>query len=172
MVDLESLPPFADGDHLHVVVESPRGSAIKLKYDRTLGAMTLNRPLVAGLTYPFDWGFVPGTRAEDGDPVDAMVFWDVATYPGVVIVCRALGVVRVEQNRADGRGRERNDRILAVPVAAPRETRSRIAELPERVRQELEEFFRMAVLFRGKDATFLGWGEADEALALVRRSIA
>jgi Inorganic pyrophosphatase/Isochorismatase family len=59
------------------------------------------------LVYPYDWGFVPSTTGEDGDPVDAALFWDVATFPGVVVPCRALAVIQVEQNRADGKGRAR-----------------------------------------------------------------
>lgn len=77
---LDQLPAFAEGDVFHVVVESPRGSSIKLKYSRDLGAMTISRPLASGLVYPFDWGFVPSTHADDGDPVDAAVLWDVSSF--------------------------------------------------------------------------------------------
>ena len=82
---LHLLPAFVRGHFFRVVVESPRGSNAKLKFDPELEAMSLSRPLTYGLTYPFDWGFVPGTRASDGDPLDAMLMWDSATYPGVVI---------------------------------------------------------------------------------------
>jgi len=82
---------------------------------------------------------VPSTEGPDGDPVDAAIWWDVTTYPGVVVRCRALGIVRVEQNRPDGAGRIRNDRVLAVPVAARREV-----SLTARVRQEIEQFFLAA----------------------------
>jgi len=68
-----------------VVVESPRGSSVKLKYDPAFGAITLSRPLPTGLTYPHDWGFVPGTKASDGDTVNALIFSDAATAPGVVV---------------------------------------------------------------------------------------
>src|SRR5215510_13959420 len=107
---LDKLATFAEHDVFHVVVESPRGSAIKLKYRPDLGAMSISRPLATGLVYPCDWGFVPSTKAEDGDPVDACLLWDVATFPGVVVPCRALAVIQIEQNRANGKGRVRNDR--------------------------------------------------------------
>src|SRR6187397_2754701 len=92
IMKLHLLPAFVRGDFFRVVVESPRGSNAKLKFDPELEAMSLSRPLTYGLTYPFDWGFVPGTRASDGDPLDAMLMWDTATFPGVVIPCRALGI--------------------------------------------------------------------------------
>ena len=117
MRNLDKLKTFAGEDVFHVVVESPRGAVVKLKYSSDLGAMSISRPLVLGVTYACDWGFVPSTKGPDGDPIDAAIWWDVTTYPGVVIPCRALAVVRVEQNKADDSGRIRNDRVLAVPVA-------------------------------------------------------
>src|SRR5262249_52942694 len=88
-------PTFASDDSIRVVIESPRGSALKLKYDPDLDVMTLSRPLTAGLTYPYDWGFVPSTRGADGDPIDAIVIWDATSYPGVVLQCRPVGILHV-----------------------------------------------------------------------------
>jgi inorganic pyrophosphatase len=171
MLPLDQLPTFAERDVFHVVVESPRGSAVKLKYDADIGAMSIVRPLAVGLVYPCDWGFVPSTSAPDGDPVDAAVFWDVATFPGVVIPCRALGLIKVEQNRADRKGRARNDRILAVPVEARRERQLKSAmSLPKRVRDELEHFFIAATALEGKDPKILGWGGPAAVLKLLRSS--
>lgn len=169
-MDLHKLPARnSDGSFL-VVVESPRGSRVKLKFEPELGAFTVSRPLVFGLTYPFDWGFVPGTRAEDGDPLDAMIFWDVSSYPGVVIPCRALGVIRLEQNDKKG-GRERNDRLIAIPVDAPRVgDLESFHDLSVRERDELNHFFMSAVFFANKDPKILGWGTPEEAEALVDRS--
>jgi inorganic pyrophosphatase len=169
--DLLRLPTFAGDDIFHIVVESPRGWAVKLKYSAELGAFSISRPLPLGLTYPFDWGFVPSTRAPDGDPVDAAVFWDVATFPGVVIPCRAFALIKVEQNRADGSGRARNDRILAVPIEGRRQRDLTPATaLPPRVRDELELFFLTAAALEGKDPRIIGWDEPAAALELVRSS--
>ena len=90
MADLARLPPYDLQGAVRVVVESPRGSTVKLKYDAALAVMSVSRPLPLGLAYPYDWGFVPGTRASDGDPVDALIYWDVPSYPGVVVPCRAV----------------------------------------------------------------------------------
>ena len=170
MTNLQELKSFAKDDVFHVVVESPRGSTVKLKYDPELGAMSVSRPLNMGLHFPFDWGFVPSTEGPDGDPIDALVYWDVASYPGVVIPCRAFAVVKVDQRKAEGEGRIRNDRIVAVPVEVRREHVGKPDDLPARIREELNAFFLAATALEGKDARILGWAGPAEALALIRAS--
>ena len=168
---LHQLPAFVRGDVFRVVVESPRGAAVKLKFDPELGVMMVSRPLTIGLTYPYDWGFVPGTQAEDGDPVDAILIWDTSTFPGVVVPCRAIGLVELDQRKKTGRGRERNDRIVAVPVKAARMAHVRNArDLPTRLRRELEEFFVQVTALQDKDVRVLGWAGRAAALQLIRRS--
>ena len=169
-MDVSTIPTFGSDDAFHVVVEAPRGSTLKLKYEPKWDAMSVSRPLPLGVTYPFDWGFVPSTQAPDGDPLDAMLLWDVASYPGVVVLCRALGVLHVEQNRSNHNPSERirNDRIMAMPLEARRERGlSDVAGLPVRVRQELEQFALAATALEGKDVRIVGWGDADAALKLV-----
>jgi inorganic pyrophosphatase len=80
---------------------------------------------MVGLTYPYDWGFIPSTEAEDGDPLDVLVIHDAQTYPGVVLRCRPVGILELEQ-QSKGK-KERNDRIFAVPDRSPLETISRIS---------------------------------------------
>ncbi|EYF04962.1 inorganic diphosphatase [Chondromyces apiculatus] len=170
-MDLSRLPPRNAKGHVHVVVESPRGSSVKLKYDAALQAFTLSRPLPLGVTYPFEWGFIPSTSAADGDPLDAMALLEGPSYPGVVLACIPIGVVRVEQDADDGSGRQRNDRVIAVPVTSPRIEGIRDAvDLPERVRAELQQFFLTAVFFQRKNATLLGWAGHTEAEALIDES--
>ena len=163
--NLLSLPARDESRAIHVVIESPRGSRVKLKYAPALGTFVLSRPLALGVVYPYDWGFVPSTRAEDGDPVDAMVLLDAPTFPGVVVACRPLAVLELEQNAKEGGGRQRNDRIIAAPAAAHR---PEIALSP-RVREELLAFFHAATLLEGKDLRILGWGDARAAESLVDR---
>lgn len=167
-MDLRHLPARAADGALHVVVESPRGATVKLKYEPALGVMTVARALPLGLAYPYDWGFVPGTAAADGDPVDAMIVWDAASYPGTVVRCRAVGVVRLEQDRKGGGGRIRNDRLILLPVKYERGAPvGDVGDLPARLREEIEQFFLMTVLFGRKNPRVLGWGGAAEADALV-----
>jgi len=168
---LHELPAFVEGDVFRVVVESPRGSVVKLKYDMGLCAMSISRPLSLGLAFPYDWGFVPSTRAADHDPLDAIVLWDVPTYPGVVIPCRALALLKVEQNGETRR--VRNDRLIVRPVEARREASpSDGSALTERVRNELAQFLIASTALEGKDVEILGWDGASAAVNLIRSSSA
>ena len=164
-MNFQNIPTWT-GDGFHVVVECPRGSTVKLKYDPELGVVVWGRPLVMGLSYPCDWGFIPGTRGQDGDPLDAMILWEGATFPGVVVPCRALAAVRVEQDSEDHSRRVRNDRIIAVPLNAHRSP----ATVSQRQRDELGAFFQHVTDFEDKRATVLGWEEAAAATALIRES--
>jgi inorganic pyrophosphatase len=170
MRDPMSLPASPADGILNVVVETPAGATNKIKWDLELESFALSRPLPLGMAYPHDWGFVPGTHAEDGDPVDALVLSEGTTYPGLVIPCRPIGVVRLEQNRKQGGGRERNDRIIAVAASGHRHPLQAAAELAPRVREELERFFLNVVFFEDKAPSLLGWGDAGEAWQLVRAS--
>jgi len=163
---LLTLPPRDSGGAVHVVIESPAGSRVKLKSARDLGEFVLSRPLLLGVSYPFDWGFVPGTQASDGDPVNAMVLLDVPTYPGVIVLCRPLALLQVEQDAKGGGQRERNDRILVEPPVARRPT----GRLSKRLKQELEEFFISVTLLEGKNLKVLGWEGAAAAEELIDHS--
>jgi len=171
MRDPVAMPASSTDGVLNVVVESPAGSTSKIKWDEKLESFALSRPLPLGMAYPHDWGFVPGTRAADGDPLDAMVLSEGTTSPGLVIQARPIGVVRLEQNRKKGGGRERNDRIIAVAASAVRYPVRSAAELAPRMREELERFFVNIVFFEDKAPALLGWGDAGEAWQVVRESL-
>lgn len=173
-MSLQDLPAFAPDGSVHVIVESPRGCGLKLKYNPELGVFGLSRPLVNGLVYPYDWGFVPSTRGADGDPVDAMLLWDQTSFPGLLLACRVVGVLTAEQNnKVHRQRRERNDRLVLVPNGAPRSNHVHdIDDVPRRVREELEQFFLGSTAFEGKDLRFLGWSGAREAQHLIESSIA
>jgi inorganic pyrophosphatase len=169
---LIELPALREDGAVNVVVESPRGSSAKFKYDERGGVFMLSRPLPAGLVYPHDWGFIPSTRMADGDPLDAMVLWEGVSYPGVVIPSRLIGVLQVEQNRKSSPGRERNDRVLALPVRASHlEWIKSVGDLDPSMRAQLERFFESAVAFERKDLRLLGWGDAAQAGALLKASL-
>jgi inorganic pyrophosphatase len=168
---LDELPPSPSKDRVHVVVETPRHSIVKLKYEPELGAFALKRALPLGFTYPYDWGFIPGTQAEDGDPLDALVVWEAVSPPGTVLKCRAIGALELSQKDGKDRKRVRNDRVLCVPDRDPRTGWLRsVNDLPERVRDELAHFFAVSVWFEKKDIEILGWAGADAAMALVTAS--
>jgi len=161
MATLDQLPSHDADGNLRVVIETPRGATTKLKYDPELGVFVHSRALTLGLSYPYDWGFVPSTRAEDGDPLDVMVVHDATSFPGVVIACRPLALLLVTQRKAGGNPdqRVRNDRVIAVPARDQRLARQ--TRLDERVKAELERFFEAAVWFSEKEARMEGWLEQE-----------
>ena len=168
--DLTRIPLRGKKGTYHVVVESPRGSTVKLKYEPLLGAFTISKPLVRGLRYPFDWGFIPSTTGPDGDPLDAMVYWDVVTYPGVVLPCRPLGVLKVEETKK--KKKRRNDRILMVPESAERaEHLQSHKDLSRREREELEHFFLIVTAFTTKDVRILGWDGPETVTRMLETSV-
>jgi inorganic pyrophosphatase len=172
MANMLELPTWNEEEQLVCVVESPRGSKAKFKFDPALGVFTLNRSLILGVTYPYDWGFIPSTMAADGDPLDVMMFHDTPTFPGVVIACEPIGALLVTQKKSDGEpGREANHRIFAVPAGSEREHESKDArELPERVRKELEAFFIAAGALAKKELQILDWVGPEQAVALVKEA--
>ncbi len=170
MPALDRLPPFSDEGDLRMVVETPRGSPIKLKFDPKTDVFTVARSLALGLAYPFDWGFVPGTLGEDGDPLDALAIHDTATFPGVVLPCRVLGLIEMDQKCETGR--ERNSRLILMPTWHDRLGEfEKAKQLPSQLRKEIERFFLSADFFTDKDPRLLGWKGPDAALKWVKSGI-
>src|SRR5947207_11435270 len=108
---LDRLDPFED-ECVMVVIETPKGSPNKLAFEPRYGTFMLKGVLPAGAVFPFDFGFVPSTRAEDGDPIDVLVLMDAPVFPGCIVPSRLIGVIEAEQTE-DGTT-IRNDRLLAV----------------------------------------------------------
>ncbi|HEU4735392.1 MAG TPA: inorganic diphosphatase [Kofleriaceae bacterium] len=107
---------FGANRHVNVVIETPAGSAAKYAWDPELRAFRLSRLLPLGTTFPCDFGFVIGTRAGDGDPLDAMVLADVPLIQGAVVECRVLGAFECKTSQPGSTGLTRNDRLIVVPV--------------------------------------------------------
>ena len=153
MPNLINLPPFTKDGDVHVVVETPRGSRAKFDYDPKLKTFALSKSLLTGLTYPHDWGFVP---SRDGDPIDIMVVHDAATFPGIVLTCRVIGILQIEQ-KTKGKT-ERNDRLFAVPRDSHSEQALKdVSDLSKPIRQELEKFFKATDELEDKKLTIIGW---------------
>ncbi|WP_249147834.1 inorganic diphosphatase [Bradyrhizobium jicamae] len=162
------LPTWADKKHIYTVIETPRGSSCKMDFDPEFDVFTLAKPLMTGLTYPYDWGFIPSTAAEDGDPLDVLVIHDAKTYPGVVLRCVPVGILEVEQTKKGKK--ERNDRVFAVPDRSPLETDLKdIRHLPSRAREELEQFFLATDALEDKKLEFLGWRGPGHAIKKIKR---
>lgn len=157
-----------DGDDFLAVIEAARGSPNKLKYDEALGAFRLHHVLPPGLVFPFDFGFLPSTRGEDGDPLDVIVLMDEPVGPGVVVPCRVVGVIRATQAPRGDAGRERNDRFVAVATASPRWGACReLADLPADLLAAFERFCVDYEARRGIDFRPEGRDGAQAARALI-----
>src|SRR5690242_18658416 len=100
---------FGKKNLVNVVIETPRGSKNKYDYDEEHDYFKLGKTLPDGTAFPLDFGFVPHTKAPDGDPIDALVLMEQPTYPGCIIECRCIGVIEAEQ-KEKGESATRNDR--------------------------------------------------------------
>ena len=169
MTNLLNLPPFDREGNVHVVVETPRGARAKLKYEPELQVFMLSKSLISGLTYPYDWGFVPSTSSDDSDPVDALVIHDAATSPGLVLKCKAIGVLQVLEHRK--KREQRNDRVIAVPVNSHAEQDlDDVRQISKQLREELEKFFVATAELQSKTLDCLGWKGPKQALRLIKAS--
>lgn len=169
MPSLINLPPFTEDGDIYVVVETPRGSRAKFAFDPKLESFTLSKSLLTGLTYPHDWGFVPSTKADDGDPVDIMVVHDATTFPGIVLPCRVIGVLQIEQRRK-GKA-ERNDRLFAVPRRSHSEQGLQdIRDLSKPTLQELEKFFIATDELEDKKLQIIGWKGPKAAIQAIKEA--
>lgn len=168
MPDYLKLPTTTKG-LIRVVIETPRGAAAKMAYDPVSKAFGYVRPLPVGMTYPYDWGFIPSTLGADGDPLDGLVIHQAATAPGIVIKCDLLGALRVKQKDKGGAA-VRNDRYIFCPCKEDAEDEPVVADyVPENLRREIEQFFRSSVLGTGKTIKFKGWQDAKEALRSIQK---
>ncbi len=125
---------------IHVIVDTPRGSRNKFKYDEGLQVFKLSHVLPAGAVFPFNFGFVPRTRGEDGDPLDALLLMDEPAFVGCLVTARLIGVIEAEQTE-EGET-VRNDRLIAVATESRehREVKS-LAQLSDNLLEEIEHFF-------------------------------
>lgn len=161
---LEQLPLLADDTAVRVVVEAMAGSRNKLKYQPATGTFELHHVLPLGTAFPYDFGFLPSTRGEDGDPLDAIVFADEPVPPGTIVPCRVIGVIEAEQ----GEDRKRNDRFLAVSRHSHlyRDWKN-VVDVPQRALDELEAFFVSYNAQRGVAFRPVGRGDAARAATLL-----
>lgn len=149
-------------EEFNVVVEIPKDSTHKYELDKELGVFVLDRPLHTSVHYPGDYGFIPQTLAEDGDPLDVLVKIDKPTFSGCVIRCRPIGILpMVDDGEAD-------NKILAVPINDPRTTDTRdIADLSEHFMKEIDHFFRVYKELENKTTETDQWLDRIEAYKII-----
>jgi len=145
-----------------VFIEIPAGSRNKYEFDRELGGVVLDRRLFTSMSYPADYGFVEGTLAEDGDPLDALVLVADPTFPGCRIRVRPVGVFHM----ADEKGPD--EKLICVPLRDPVWASVHdIHDVAAPFRQEIEHFFQVYKDLEDKPTTTHGFGNRAEALAVL-----
>lgn len=166
--DLSKLDAYNSEGLLQVVIETPRGSRNKYTFDPQRRVIVLKKILPAGMSFPYDFGFVPSTRAGDGDPIDVLVLMDEPAFPGCVLDVRVLGVITGEDGLPDG-GTQRNDRVLAVAALSQTFADLRgVGDLPAQTLEHLQQFFvTYPRLLGGKTYRLLGTEGPEEAQKLI-----
>jgi inorganic pyrophosphatase len=156
---LYDIDPGPDSPEVvRMIVEIPQHSANKYEYDGKLGVFRLDRALYSPLHYPGDYGFIPGTLAEDNDPLDVMVLVQQPSYPGVMIEVRPVGMLNMVDSD------QHDQKILAVPTRNPRYDQIHtMDQIFPHVRREMEHFFSIYKELEGKVTTMEGWGGPAEA---------
>jgi inorganic pyrophosphatase len=165
------LRPFAaDKEMLRVVIETPKGSRNKFAFDVEERIFELKKVLPAGMAFPYDFGFVPSTKADDGDPVDVLVLMDEPAFAGCVLSCRPIGVIQGEQGNK--KKKVRNDRIVAVEEDAHSWADIKtIDDLGKEFCRELEEFFVNYHKLSGEEYRVLGIKGPGQARKLVKSGL-
>ena len=150
---------------VNAIVEIPGGQVNKYEYDPKLDVFRLDRPLFASVHYPGDYGFIPGTRSKDGDPLDILILLPHPTFPGCLVQARPIGVLELLDRKVP------DQKILAVGEASPVHKAVRThTDLEQHVLREIEHFFTVYKQLEGKRTEPRGWHSAVKAHQLIRTS--
>lgn len=156
---------------LNVIIETPKGSRNKFDYEPDLGVFELAGVLPEGSNFPYDFGFVPSTLGEDGDPLDVLVFLDEPVPTGALVSARLIGVIEANQSAQDGQT-TRNDRLLAVATRAHTHSDvNTLDDLRPKMVEEIEHFFSSYNQIKGKSFKPTGRGGPERALQIVQAGI-
>jgi len=163
------LEPFdSKREQWRVVIETPKGSHNKYAFDNDLGAFQLKDVLPEGMVFPYDFGFLPGTLGDDGDPLDVLLLMDEPAFCGCIVPSRLVGVIEAEQTERDGKA-ERNDRLVAVPVKCRVYSDcTNLKDLNGHRVDEIEAFFVSYNRIHGKKFKVLDTGGPRKAEDLAR----
>lgn len=165
-MDLAKIPAQPKPGIVNVLIEIPAGSKNKYEFDKDLNAMALDRVLYSSVHYPFDYGFIPNTLADDGDPLDGMVIIDQPTFPGCVIAARPIGMLEMID------GGDRDEKLICVPDKDPRFAQvTSLENIASHRRDEIAEFFRSYKNLENKVTEILGWKNVDAVMPLLEQCI-
>ena len=147
------------------LVEIPKGSRNKYEYDHDMDVIKLDRFLFSSMVYPTDYGFIPDTLGQDGDPLDAMVLVSEPTFPGCVIDVKAIALFRMEDDKGI------DDKVLCVPLTDPAwNTLETLEDVPTQLRDEIAHFFSVYKDLEQKKVNVDGWYSREDALEEIEAS--
>jgi inorganic pyrophosphatase len=150
---------------VRVIIEIPKNSANKYEYDRELAVFRLDRALYSPMHYPGDYGFIPGTLADDGDPLDVLILVDEPSFTGCLMEVRPVGLLNMVDER------EKDQKILAVPNDNPRfDSIHTVDQVFPHVRREIEHFFSIYKELQGGKTKMDGWNGPPEARKMIATS--
>jgi inorganic pyrophosphatase len=154
---------------INAIIECPKGSGHKYDYEPEMRCFKLSKILPAGLVFPFDFGFIPDTKGDDGDPLDVIVVSEIQSFPGCCMDCRIIGAIKAEQTERNG-DKVRNDRYLAIPDVSQlfKEIKD-IDGLPEDIITQIENFFKNYNDQAGKRFEVLERLDAEAAYQLMEK---
>lgn len=156
---------------IDVIIETPANSRTKYKWDAKANAFRAGRVLPLGMSFPFDFGFVPGTKADDGDPIDVLVLADEPLAVGAIVECRVLGAFVVKQSDQGSDELVRNDRIVAVPTKSIRGAEWKtLDDIGTDLRDQIAGFFKTYVERQGRKFELVDTVKPETALKLVREA--
>jgi len=151
---------------LLAIIETPRGSGVKLKYDEELNAFALSNTLAAGMKFPFDFGFIPRTKAPDGDPLDVLVLGQEPVYPLTIVNARAIGVMRMRDEKGS------DDKIVAVSVHDPSfADYTDKDQLPGHVLRQVRRFFEDYKVLEQKKVSIEDMLGPSDAVDIIREAL-
>src|SRR5258708_29836508 len=167
---LTQLPALIGKYEANVIVETPKGSRNKFNFDSQSGLFCLGTTMPLGVTFPFEFGFLPSTLGEDGDPLDVLILMDAPTFVGCLVDARLIGVLEIRQTK---KGKElRNDRIIAVAKSSRRHsTLHTLRDVPAATLEEMEHFFASYNEIKGEKLKVIGRHGPARAVALVRSGV-
>ncbi len=164
-IELESFDRYAGT--LNVIIDTPKGSRNKYKYDESARLFKLGGPLPLGSSFPFDFGYVPSTKGDDGDPLDVLVLMDEPAFSGCLVPTKLIGVIEAEQT--EKRETTRNDRLIGVAADSRNHSDIRfIGDLNANLIHEIQRFFISYNETKGKQFVILGTHGPERAIDLVK----
>lgn len=152
-------------EEFNVIIEIPKGSKNKYEYDEDLDVIKLDRVSFTAMAHPYDYGFIPATRSEDGDHLDAFVLLDHSVFPGCLVNARPIGVLYMID---DG---EKDEKIIAVPADDIRHKHvEELSQLSPHIKAEIQHFFEHYKDLQNKKVEVTGWGDRQDALKVMQEA--